>query len=285
MIRELSIAGVKHPQIQTIRTIFKKPDSDYQSYIPVVGTWANRVVLENNSRIDTLLYCPEFDRNKNSLSLVETLLPRSRIAFRVSPKTMDWLVPGVAHPPIISLCTIRQVQFAELQPQETSLIVVLDRLRMIGNIGCVIRSAAAAGATAVAYTNRVTRINNPRLVTASHGSILGISVIDSNVANLGSSLVAMGYSIFLADANRGVSYDQVKFPHRTAIVLGSERSGIDSEWYQYQNTQITIPMYGHADSLNVSAAGSVLIFAASSVSFLVIPGSGKVFAYKCMCGG
>jgi RNA methyltransferase, TrmH family len=143
------------------------------------------------------------------------------------------------------------------------MIVVLDRLRMIGNIGCVVRSASAAGADVVAYTNRVTRLNNPRLVTASHGAVLGMPLIDADVETFGSTLKAMDYQILLADANHGEPYDQATFSHRIAIVLGSERSGIDRKWYRYSNTQITIPMCGIADSLNVSAAGSVLLFAAS----------------------
>ena len=256
-------AGLRHPKIQWIRTLFKKPDSVYQNCIPVVGAWANRIVLEHNRGIDTLLYCPELDTDENTLPLVERLLPLANLALRISQKTMEWLVRNESRTPVLSVCTIQHIQIPQLLPREPSMIVVLDQLRMIGNIGCIIRSAPAAGADVVAYTNRVTRLNNPRLVTASHGAVLGMPLIDSDVETLGNVLKAMGYQIFLADANCGEPYDQATFSRRIAIVLGSERAGIDREWYRHSNTQITIPICGNANSLNVSAAGSVLLFAAS----------------------
>jgi TrmH family RNA methyltransferase len=90
-----------------------------------------------------------------------------------------------------------------------------------------------------------------------------MSQVDYSLEILGNFLKAVDSQIYLADKNGGKPYERVTFSRRVAIVLGSERSGIDREWYRYCNTRITIPMNGDTNSLNVSAAGSVLLVAVS----------------------
>ena len=255
-------AGIQHPQVRQIRSILKNRCTHLERFV-AVGLQAHSVIITKRKQIDTLLYCLDRYFGKEQDNPVGELSRLASEVFLVSENTMRRIVPAGDSAAFVSVCPINNVREYEIKPAKHSIVIILDSIRMVGNVGCLIRSANAAAADFVAFTNRLVRLSNPRLVTSSCGAILDTPILESSAEKLGVLLNDMKYQILLADANDGVPYDEIHYPNRAAIVLGSEHSGIGKEWYKYSHIGITVPMCGVADSLNVAAAGSIIMFAAS----------------------
>lgn len=254
--------GFQHPHVRRVYSYIKGKSREPTDRVVVVGRRDNSVALRAGNFVDTLLYCPELDGEPRSEELAVALAARAKHNHVVSAKTMHRLVPERT-PPIVSLCWYRCLRSKDLKPGPKSLIVVVDGIRMIGNIGCIVRSANAAGADLIAFTNRNVRLNNPRIVTTSCGTIMDTPILDSTIDDIALKLLSLRYSILLADAEKGERYDTISYDGRVALVLGSEHSGISKSWNRYATLSVHIPTRGTADSLNVAVAGSIILFFAS----------------------
>ena len=132
-----------------------------------------------------------------------------------------------------------------------------------GNVGAVLRSADAAGVSAVIVADAATDLYNPNCIRASLGTIFTLPVCQATTrrdARLAPA--ARGYEIFAARVDASQSYTEVDYRGDAAIVLGSEASGLSDAWQAPDVTPIRLPMHGAADSLNVSATAAVLFYEA-----------------------
>lgn len=133
------------------------------------------------------------------------------------------------------------------------LIPILDGLQEPGNVGGIIRTAAALGCKQVIALDSTVDPFNPKSVRASMGGIFKLDVIRMTRAELLSS----GLSL-VAAALDGVSYDRFRFEEPTALVFGSEARGVDPMILE-KSARISIPMVG-MESLNVNVAAGILMY-------------------------
>jgi TrmH family RNA methyltransferase len=142
------------------------------------------------------------------------------------------------------------------------LVAVLEGVEKPGNIGAVLRSADAAGLSAVIVANPRTDLFNPNAIRASLGTIFTIPVCEATSAETLAWLRERKYAILAARVDGAVPYNDVDYRGPTAIVLGSEAAGLSPVWAGHDIKAIRLPMRGVADSLNVSASAAVLFYEA-----------------------
>jgi TrmH family RNA methyltransferase len=94
------------------------------------------------------------------------------------------------------------------------------------------------------------------------GSLFGYPVIESEVQEAASWLRKYGFQIITASPDAPLSYRQISYAARVAIVVGNEQNGISPEWYALHDVSVSIPMHGRADSLNVANAATLLLYEA-----------------------
>jgi TrmH family RNA methyltransferase len=143
------------------------------------------------------------------------------------------------------------------------LAVVCTDVRDPGNAGTVLRSADAAGASAVLFTGGSVDPYNPKTVRASAGSVFHVAlIVEPDVEAAMAAVKKAGYRCLGAVATDGTDYLDVDFCAPTAVVLGNEAWGIPAEAAALLDGSVTIPMAGRAESLNVGVACAVLCFEA-----------------------
>lgn len=158
---------------------------------------------------------------------------------------------------------------AHLPQEETALpsngpILVLDGIGDPGNIGTLIRSADAAGASAVIITQNSADAFGLKAIRASAGSLFHLPPLafeDNSPESLAPHLQAGGIPIITAAAHDGQNCFDFRWPPRYALVLGHETRGVAPQWENAATGRVSIPMFGRAESLNVAAAGAVLLYA------------------------
>ncbi len=151
--------------------------------------------------------------------------------------------------------------FERVPDDETPLIVIFDGITDVRNFGAIARSAECAGAHGLIVPLKNSAPVNADAIRSSAGALTSIPVCRvGSIRNTIKMLQNEGYTVVAAtEKSRKLLYD-ADFTRPTAIVLGNEERGVSKEVLKLCNEQLAIPMIGHIESLNVSAAAAVMLF-------------------------
>lgn len=163
---------------------------------------------------------------------------------------------------IIAEVEARHIGLEDLVLPENPLIVVLEAVEKPGNLGAVLRSADAAGADAVIVSDPLTDLYNPNLIRASIGAVFTVPTVAASSEETIAFLKAKGVKILTAQLQDSSLYYDVDMKGGTAIVMGTESTGLTDVWRRAADAHIRIPMLGRLDSLNVSVSAAILLFEA-----------------------
>jgi TrmH family RNA methyltransferase len=141
-------------------------------------------------------------------------------------------------------------------------VAVLEKIEKPGNIGAVVRSADAAGVSAVIVADAAGDLYNPNAIRASLGTIFTLPVCAASSAETIAWLRKQKFKIFAARVDGAMDYAACDFAGPCAFILGNEAEGLSGDWHSDDITSIRLPMRGAADSLNVSATAAVLFYEA-----------------------
>lgn len=167
---------------------------------------------------------------------------------------------AVALMPSTSLETLADRLSPSARSPERELYLVLDRFEKPGNLGAALRTADAAGATAVLVSDPISEVWNPNAIRASLGAMFTVPIAVASSEDLRKWLGERSICCYAARTENGSDYSQVRFAKKSAIIIGSEAYGLESRWKSEEITPIHIPMYGKIDSLNASVTCSILLF-------------------------
>lgn len=142
------------------------------------------------------------------------------------------------------------------------LIMVLESVEKPGNLGAVLRSADAAGADAVIICDPLTDLYNPNLIRASIGAVFTTRTVVSTSEETIGWLKSHGIRILTAQLQDSRPYYDTDMTCGTAIVMGTESTGLTDIWRENADAHIRIPMLGRLDSLNVSVSAAILLYEA-----------------------
>jgi TrmH family RNA methyltransferase len=146
--------------------------------------------------------------------------------------------------------------------QQYRLVLVLDKLQDPGNLGTLIRTADAVGDSAIILLEPGVDPFDPKTVRGTMGSLFTVPFARAQTAaEIMPPLAALGYRLVGADGSRGESvWDSPAMTGPVGLVLGNEARGLSPELHPYLTDYVSLPLRGHAESLNVSIAGGILMY-------------------------
>ena len=142
------------------------------------------------------------------------------------------------------------------------LVIVLESVEKPGNLGAVLRTAEAAGVDAVIVCDPLTDLYNPNLIRASIGGVFSVPVAVCNSKECIAFLKEHKIRILTAQLQDSYDYYDYDMQGATAIVMGTESTGLTPQWREAADAHIRIPMLGRLDSLNVSVSAAILMYEA-----------------------
>jgi RNA methyltransferase, TrmH family len=145
---------------------------------------------------------------------------------------------------------------------KTPLILVVEAPEKPGNIGAILRTADAANVDAVIIANPKSDLYNPNIIRSSVGCVFTNTIVMGSTSEIIEFLKSEKINIFCAALQASVNYNTQDFTKPTAIVVGTEATGLSNTWLENATQNIIIPMQGEIDSMNVSVAAGILIFEA-----------------------
>ena len=142
------------------------------------------------------------------------------------------------------------------------LVIVLESVEKPGNLGAILRTAEAAGVDAVIVCDPLTDLYNPNLIRASIGGVFSVPVAVCNSKECIAFLKEHKIRILTAQLQDSYDYYDYDMQGATAIVMGTESTGLTDQWREAADAHIRIPMLGRLDSLNVSVSAAILMYEA-----------------------
>ncbi len=181
----------------------------------------------------------------------------------ISERLMNTLSESKTPQPVMAVVQMMRHVEDELFARSSRLIVVAHQLQDPGNLGTIIRTAEAVGASGVATTANTVDPYNAKAARASMGSILRLPVV--SVGDLSSFLKTCkthGFQTLAAVLNGGKTHFDIDLTKPTAVVLGQEGAGLPQDVMADIDLRISIPMAETIDSLNVATAAAVILYEA-----------------------
>ena len=177
-----------------------------------------------------------------------------KMAYRGSTEGIIAVVRCKEHS-LLTLCS-------SLSAKTRPLIVVLESVEKPGNLGAILRTAEAAKVDAVIVCDPLTDLYNPNLIRASIGGVFCVPVAVCTSGECIAFLKEHGVRILTAQLQDSYEYYDYDMRHATAIVMGTESTGLTDQWREAADAPIRIPMLGRLDSLNVSVSAAILMYEA-----------------------
>lgn len=181
----------------------------------------------------------------------------SRIAYRGST---EGIIAIIRTPQPLTLQSLLSQKGRGVNGQP--LFIILESVEKPGNLGAILRSADAANATGVIICDPLTDLFNPNLIRSSIGAVFTVPTVACTSAECISFLKQHGIQILTAQLQDSHLYYDTPMSGPTAIVMGTESTGLTDAWRQAADAHIRIPMLGQLDSLNVSVSAAILLFEA-----------------------
>jgi len=213
------------------------------------------LALKCGYKIDTLLVCPDI--------VGETSVDkRNFTVVHISQSVYEKLAHRGSTEGIMAIAKSKGHDLNTLNLKENPLILVAEAPEKPGNIGALLRTADAANLDAVLIANPKSDLYNPNIVRSSVGCVFTTTIGTGSTSDIIEFLKAKGIAIFCASLAAAQNYTESDFKNPTAIVVGTEATGLSDEWLKNGDQNIIIPMQGEIDSMNVSVSAAILIFEA-----------------------
>ena len=203
-----------------------------------------------------------FDRNLMDKHSLEKLVLTTTEWIEISAEVYQKLAYRDTTEGVLAIAQTKSVNLTDLQLGANPLILVAEAPEKPGNIGAILRTADAAKVDAVLIANPKNDIYNPNTIRSSVGTVFTNQIATGSSEEIIAYLQANNISIFSAILQESEPYYTQDFTAATALVVGTESTGLTQAWRDAATQNIHIPMQGSIDSMNVSVAAAILIFEA-----------------------
>ena len=252
------ITSVQNPLIKTLVLLQEKSKARNQSGTFLIeGKREIELAIAGKYDIELILFCSDYvaftdieikNKDTNYISISKDVY--QKLAYRDTTEG------------VLAVAKIKKTSLQELYLPENPLILVMESIEKPGNIGAMLRTADAAAVDAVIIANPKSDLYNPNIIRSSVGCLFTNQIAVGTSQEIIDFLKNKNINIYGATLQNSTSYHTQNFTDPTALVLGTEATGLSEIWRDASTQNIVIPMQGTIDSMNVSVAAAILIFEA-----------------------
>ncbi len=255
-----AITSAQNPKIKRLLQLQQKSSERRKAGLFVVeGIREVERCVEKGYEIDTIFYL-----NKPMAENVSEIIEKNKgiKLFEVSPTIYEKIAYRGSTEGVIAEVKTKDKTLNDLNLSENPLVVVLESVEKPGNLGAILRSADAAGADTLIVCDPLTDLYNPNLIRNSTGAIFSVPCVACTSEECIKFLKENNIQILTAQLQDSELYYDTDMKRGTAIVMGTEATGLTDIWRKAADAHIRIPMLGITDSLNVSVSAAILLYEA-----------------------
>ena len=259
------ITSLQNPKIKHLLTLQQKASLRKEEQLFVVeGLRELTHCIKSGYEIDSVFTISYDDYLINIQVPYLTLSSTMPAVYEVSGKVYEKIAYRGSTEGVIAIVKARQHTLTMLENNATTnpVYVVLESVEKPGNLGAILRSADAAGIDGVIVCDPLTDLYNPNLIRSSIGAIFTVPVAVCSSEECIAFLKEHKIQILTAQLQDSSLYYEQDMTKGTAIVMGTESTGLTDTWRKAADAHIRIPMLGKLDSLNVSVSAAILMYEA-----------------------
>lgn len=215
------------------------------------------LALKGGYEIETILFYPEICTEIEAKKISSTTA-----LIEINKEVFQKLAYRDTTEGVLAIAKTKSQQLSDLKLSDNPLILVAEATEKPGNIGALLRTADAANLDAVIIANPKSDLYNPNVVRSSVGCLFTNQIATGTTAEIIAFLKKRKINFYCATLQNSTAYHTQDYTTPTALVVGTEATGLTQEWRDAATQNIIIPMQGEIDSMNVSVAAAILIFEA-----------------------
>ncbi len=251
------ITSTQNPKIKSLLSLEKPRERRKQCLFIIEGRKEIKMAIEAGYKIGNIFYCNDVITEKELGSLAE-----DKLVIPVTKEVFDKIAIRENSGGVIAVAEMKVHRLDQIQLSKNPLVLVLESIEKPGNLGAIFRTADAAGIDAVIICDPQTDFYNPNVIRSSLGCVftkpMASATSEETIAWLKKNKIQIYCTCLMASH----PYHQIDFTQPSAIVMGTEATGLSEVWISHADANIIIPMMGKIDSMNVSTSAAVVVFEA-----------------------
>lgn len=253
------IESVQNPFIKSLVQLQEKAKVRKQEgKFLIEGKREIELALKGGYEIENILFLPEII-SENQLNGITN---KEINVVEISKEVYQKLAYRDTTEGLLAVAKTKKLDLSELKLSKNPLILVAEAIEKPGNLGAILRTADAANIDAVIIANPKTDLYNPNIVRSSVGCLFTRQIATGTSEEVVQFLKENNINFYSATLQNSNSYHVEDYTQPTALVVGTEATGLTEIWRTESTQNVVIPMQGEIDSMNVSVAAAILLFEA-----------------------
>ena len=264
----VSITSTQNARIKALNKLSKRRVRDARRVTVVEGVREVARALACGVQPVEAYVCPELASTSEAATLVAQLrqMDADRITrlYELTPDIYARIAYRGESGGLLIVIPYLEQMLNALPLGRSPFVAVIEGVEKPGNLGAILRTADGAGVDGVIVCTTEgqtsTDIHNPNTIRASLGTLFNVPTVEAGTAQTIEWLHKNQIRIIATTPDATKHYTDTDFTRPTAVVMGSEASGLRASWLTAADEQVIIPMYGIADSLNLSISTALLLY-------------------------
>ena len=253
------ITSAQNPYIKSLLLLQEKAKARKQTGTFLIeGKREILLAIKGGYHIETLLFYPELISENE----INKLVQNTTDLIEINKDIFEKLAYRESTEGVIAVANSKSFSLSDLKLNENPLLLIAEAPEKPGNIGALLRTADAANLDAVIIANPKGDLYNPNIVRSSVGCLFTNQIATGTTSEIIAFLKERKINFYCATLQNSTSYHTQDYTMPSALVVGTEATGLSQEWREAATQNIIIPMQGEIDSMNVSVAAAILIFEA-----------------------
>jgi TrmH family RNA methyltransferase len=253
-----TITSTQNPKVKNLLALEKPRERRKQCLFVVEGKKEIGMAIKAGYKIGNLFFCDDLISRQE----LEELGTSEKLLIPVSKDVFDKIAVRENSGGVLAVAEQKTHRLEEISLKKNPLVLILEGVEKPGNLGAILRTADAAGVDAVIICDPQTDFYNPNVIRSSIGCIFTVPTASASSETTLEWLKKNKIQVFCTYLKASKPYHEVDFQLPSAIVMGTEATGLSDTWVNASTANIIIPMQGAIDSMNVSTATAVVVFEA-----------------------
>ena len=256
------ITSNRNQFVQLARRLKRRRERDDSGLFLIEGLREIHEAYKAGIKFEKLLFCNELPRFPVANPTVEAIKANTEIQCMSCMKGIFEKITYVENSEGLLVIARQPSKTNPTNLDADGCYLVVDAIEKPGNLGAMFRSADAVGCDGLLICNEVADLMNPNVIRASLGTVFSTMHHQYDAEELRNLLMRCDIRVISTSPHAEKSYTEVELGSNCAIVIGSEKSGLSSEWINVSTEVVRLPTEGTGDSINAAMAATVMLFEA-----------------------
>ena len=253
------VTSQQNPKIKNVLALEKARTRRLQQAFVIEGQQEIAMAIQAGYQLTSVFFSPALISTDD----VSALIANESLLIPVQQNVFEKMAYREGSGGIIAIAKQKQHDLEDLRLSKNPLVLILESVEKPGNLGAILRTADAANLDGVIICDPQTDFYNPNVIRASVGCVFTTPLAVASSETTRTWLTKNNIRCLATHLEAARPYYREDLRGPTAIVMGTESTGISDDWVKYASTTIIIPMQGKIDSLNVSNAAAIIVFEAN----------------------